>query len=248
MMLNSNYVKSKEYKTKILFIHHSTGANLIQEGEVRKLLKEKNSLIEFWDHNYNLNKLFPKLFSIFTNQKGLSDQNGNYIGKDFNIEISNNSPKEYVEIFSRNEDNSSLKSILQFDIIVFKNCFPTSKITSNKQFEEYKKYYESIRENLEKYPNKKFILLTSPPLRKELTSIEESKRAKEISKWLVSENFLQNSTNLVVFDFFNLLADEGGMLKKEYTKFIPFDGHPNKKANIEIAPKFVDFILEVEKK
>jgi len=37
--------------TNVVFLHHSTGANLIAEGNVRPLLTELG--YQFWDHGYN---------------------------------------------------------------------------------------------------------------------------------------------------------------------------------------------------
>src|SRR3989339_1226319 len=104
-------------KTRVLFIHHSTGGLLIFFGRLRKLLKEKNPDIEFWDHGYNLYspKELSYLFGPIMFRTGLSDGNGRMTGKDFNISISNNSPKEYAEIFSRDPDDFTLKNILSFE-------------------------------------------------------------------------------------------------------------------------------------
>ncbi|MBI3366881.1 hypothetical protein HY041_04625, partial [Candidatus Roizmanbacteria bacterium] len=58
---------------KTLFLHHSTGANLLNEGNVRKLLARLSPEIELWDHGYSLSisqlqyitsKFAPHLFSL----------------------------------------------------------------------------------------------------------------------------------------------------------------------------------------
>jgi hypothetical protein len=54
--------------------------------------------------------------------------------------------------------------------------------------------------------------------------------------------------NLFVFDFFQLLSDDYGYLKPEYTPLIWIDSHPNKKANKTIAPIFAKFIVEIANK
>lgn len=230
---------------KVLFIHHSTGGNLIKEGNLRRILNEINPHIKFWDHSYNLVKYLPLFIANYTHLKGLSDALGKITGIDYDIVLSNNSPKEYAEIFAREADDYTLKQILQYDVIVFKNCFPTSKITSNIQLEEYKNYYSNIAKNISKYKTKKFIIITPPPLRKELTKSEYADRAKILAAWLKSGNFIKDIDNIFVFDFFSLLADNKGFLKEKYTRFIPIDSHPNKKANKEIAPILAKFIIEV---
>jgi hypothetical protein len=234
---------------KILFIHHSVGGNLINQGNLREEIRKLNPNIELWDHGYNLYPflLLSKILGHITFRTGLSDRQGKMAGKDYKITLSNNSPKEYAEIFSRNPNNYTLQSILSYDIIAFKNCFPTTHITSDTQLQKDMEYYRSIRKSLCEYPTKKFIILTPPPVRKEVTTIENARRAKMLASWLISKDFLDNSTNIYVFDFFTLLADQDGMLKQEYTPLIPIDSHPNTKANKTIAPIFAKFISELVK-
>ncbi len=239
-------INAKEATEKILFIHHSTGGNLIKEGDLRNEIKKLNSTIEFWDHSYNLYKYFPKLLSNFTHHKGLSDNNGEITGADYNIVLSNNSPKEYADIFSRDPNDSTLKSILNYDIIAFKNCYPTTRIATNEQLEEDIRYYKVIRDNLKKYPNKQFIVFTPPPARKETTNTDQAIRAKKLVDWLNSKEFTGDSKNIYVFDFYSLLADENGFLKKEYTRLLPWDSHPNKKANLSVAPILAKYLIEIK--
>ena len=230
---------------KVLFIHHSTGANLIQEGNIREIIRNKEPRIEFWDHSYNLYKYFSRFLSRFNYHTGLTDNKDRITNKDFNITLSNNSPKEFAEIFSRDPKDETLKQILEFDIIAFKNCYGTTKIISDKQLHEFKSYYKVIRDSLVKYKDKKFILLTPPPLRKECTKKEYANRAKNLVSYLSSNEFINKTSNLQVFDFFGLLADRNGMLKKEYSRFMSLDSHPNKFANKQIAPIFADYIKDL---
>lgn len=233
---------------KILFIHHSTGANLIREGHLRDEIEKLGPRIEFWDHGYNLYQTFPKLLANFTHHTGLKDNNGVVTGKDYDIVLSNNGPREYAEIFSRDINEKTLKSILSYDVIAFKNCYPTTKITSDEQLEEDKKYYQIIRDNLKKHSQKQFVLLTPPPIRKSLTNSENAQRAQKLVHWLNSPDFLQGVSNIHVFDFFGLLVDEHGFLKKEFERLITLDSHPNKKANVTVGPIFAKKLVEVANK
>lgn len=229
-------------KTKILFIHHSTGGLLIFFGRLRKLLKEKAPDVEFWDHGYNLYspKILSYIFGPIMFRTGLSNGQGRMAGKDFNINISNNSPKEYAEIFSRKPDDHTLKNILSFDVIIFKNCFPTSKIEIQGKLEEYKKYYSLIMKRISNYKNK-FIIFTPPPLRREMTKPEWATNARSLSNFINEE--AKKYSNVSSFDFFDLLTDKEGnnkdMLKREYCNILPFDSHPNIRANREVGKVFV---------
>ena len=230
---------------KILFLHHSTGGLLLRFGLVRQLLAQKIPHIQLWDHSYNLAnpKILSRLFGAITFKTGLSDQNGHQTGQDFNIVISNNSPAEYADIFSRDQSDPTLGQILQFDIIIFKNCFPTTKITSDEQLISYQSYYSKIIKNLHKYPQKLFIIFTPPPLRREVTHPDWAARARQLSTGLAK----QQTTNVKIFDFFDLLSDKEGsnahMLRRDYCTPIPFDSHPNIHANRTLGPILIDFIL-----
>ena len=229
---------------KVLFIHHSTGGNLIIQGNLRDEINRLDSQVEFWDHSYNLYKFFPLLLAKFTHHKGLTNPKGQITGKDYNIVLSNNSPKEYADIFSRSANDTTLRSILNYDVIAFKNCYPTTKITSEALLSNHIKYFKTIRNSLKKYHAKQFILVTPPPLRQEATTLRNAKRAKRLVQWLTSRAFTKDTPNIHVFDLFSLLADKSGFLKKKYTRLLPFDSHPNKTANMEVGPYFARKIVE----
>ncbi|MFZ2152791.1 MAG: hypothetical protein WAV41_01905 [Microgenomates group bacterium] len=229
--------------TNILFIHHSTGGYLLQQGKVRELLLQKNKHLQLWDHGYNLDKNLVKFpfLSYLTFKTGLSNPLGLMTGRDFNVNISNDSPEGYVKTFSQKPTDSTLSQILKFDIIIFKNCYPTTKITSDEQLTKYQNYYQTIFKYLKKYPNKLFIVFTSPPLRSELTKPEYAIRARKLSDWVVAHQ----SRNIKTFDFFDLLSDSSNTLKRQYCRFLPFDSHPNKLANQTIAPILVNVLDSV---
>ncbi len=233
-------------KKRILFIHHSTGGLLLFFGRVRKLLAEKAPDIELWDHGYNLYSYKPLsyLFGPFTFKTGLSDGKGRMTGQDFDIFISNDSPKEYAEIFSRKSDDRTLKNILAFNVVVFKNCFPTTRIETEEKLEKYKKYYSQIFKSVSEYANK-FVVFTPPPLRAEKTRPEWASRARTLSDFIVSES--KKYGNIAAFDFFDLLADSTGenknMLRRKYCNFfLSSDSHPNVRANREVGLEFAEFL------
>lgn len=231
---------------KILFIHHSIGGLLLKYGQVRETLKKTVPEIELWDHGYNRQKGWLPFIAELTYHTGLSDADGKMTGTDYNISLSNNSPKEYDQIFSRDPSDFTLKSILSYDVIIFKNCFPTTKIVSDAMLEDHKKHYASIVVNLRKYPQKQFFIFTPPPLRSEMTRRDYAKRARILSDWMIHS---LTSGNISVFDFFDLLVDSDGqnanMLKREYSPFLFFDSHPNKNANKDIGPIFVKEIVKL---
>lgn len=231
-------------KKKILFIHHSTGGNMLREGNIRNIFYSKTKGIEFWDHSYNLVHPFPKFFAQHPHLRGLSDPKGCYTGIDYKIKLGNDNPGDYEAIFTKDPTKDyTLKSILGYDIIIFKNCYPTTRIDSDQRLERYKKHYLVMRDVFDKHKDKTFILFTPPPLRKERTKSEYAQRAQEFAKWLSSEKYTKGHPNIHVFNFFDLLAGEDGTLRRDYCRKLPWDSHPNKKANIEIGLKFVNYIV-----
>ncbi len=233
---------------RLLFIHHSTGANLIHKGNLRKLLYAKTDRIEFWDHSYNVSENIPSsilkiVANKFTYKTGLSDKDGNILSKDFSIKLSNNDPGDFENIFCSAPTNSTLQQILQFDIIAFKNCYPTTKMESDEKLERFKQNYNNMSNCFKQYPDKLFIAFTPPPLRQELTKPEYAKRATEFASWI--NNKWMKPSNVRVFDFFSLLADSNGYLKKEYCPILKIDSHPNKQANEKIASIFTNFLVQL---
>lgn len=239
---------------KLLFIHHSTGANLILQGDLRALLKSRIPTLELWGHSYNLLPWWQLTAHIFPYHTGLSDQNGKLTGTDYKIEITNTDPQGYADLFSEEihspPDNALSKIVANFDIIMFKSCFPVTKIETEEKLKHYQDCYLKIRDTIDKLSNKKFILLTAPPLRKEMTKSEWAARARRYANWMKSNEYLEERKNMFVFDFFDALAkgdsqsDNFNMLRRDYCSIIPIDSHPNQMANQQVARKLADFISQ----
>lgn len=219
---------------KIIFLHHSTGEALIAEEGVRERLTALG--YEFYDHGYN--------------DDGLRLANGQPANMNFNIPDDNTDPDGFNAIFAQpltSPPRNAFSHLMQYDVIAFKSCFPTSDIQSNEQLEEYKTYYRNIRTVMDKYPNKIFIVVTPPPLVPSATNATIAARARAFANWLKSAEYLNGHPNIFTFDFFNLLAESNpsardyNMLRAAY-RADPNDSHPNERANREIGPQFADFI------
>lgn len=236
---------------KIIFLHHSTGANLLREGNIRSLLNAKLPDVELWDHGYsfgpfrslqNISHLVaPYLFE-------LSDNNGNATGKDYGLKMNNTNPDGYATIFSQpitNPATNEFSRIMLYDTVIFKSCYPVTKIISDQQLKQYQKYYLSVRQRIDTFPNKLFILFSPPPLRLSLTQKEFAQRARKFANWLKSTDYVEKRKNILVFDFFDFLAGKiTNTLKPEYCRSIITDSHPNSKANIEIGTYFINFLTK----
>jgi len=225
----------------VIFLHHSTGYNLIHEGNVRPLLT--NLGYQFWDHDYN--------------DTGLSLPNGNQAGYNYNIPGDNTDPDGFAVIFSQplyttplhpNPPVNAFSGLMRHDVIAFKSCFPASAISSDAMLEQYKSYYRTIRAHADQYPNHLFIAFSTPPLVPCQTNAADAARARAFANWLKSPEYLSGHPNLFAFDFFDLLAESNparsdyNMLRASYRPSDPCDSHPNALANQTIGPIFVQFV------
>ena len=214
--------------TRIIFLHHSCGENLINQGGVREGLTAEG--YEFYDHGYN--------------GDGLRLADGSYTGTNFDVPGDNTDPDGFATIFAQllhDPPDNTFSHLMQYDVIALKSCFPVSNIGDDYQLDEYKSHYLSIRDRLDQYPDKIFVIVTQPPQVPANSDPAEGARARAFADWLESDGYLAGHPNVFVFDFFGLLAGDDDFLRPEY-RVDEYDAHPNERANREIGPRFVAFI------
>ena len=214
---------------RVIFLHHSTGASLIEQGGVRQRLTGLG--YEFYDHGYN--------------DDGLVLADGTWTGRNFDVPDDNTDPDGLAAVFAQPLDDppdNTFSYLMQYDVIAFKSCFPVSDIQSDDQLAEYKSYYLSIRDRMDQYPDKIFIVLSPPPQVAAYTDAEAAARARAFANWLASDEYLNGHPNVFAFNFFDLLADPStNTLRADY-QADEQDAHPNELANRTIGPLFADFI------
>lgn len=236
-VLDSQRVRSysRGQYTNIMFLHHSVGEKLIEQGQVRQHLAKVGLIL--WDQAYNWQQLIGP--------------DGKLTGYSYNVPNDNTDPDGLAQIFAQPAyalPINTLSGLLQHEVIVFKSCFPASDISDDQKLAQYKTYYLGIQEVMVKYPNKLFIVLTPPPLNPAETNAANAKRARAFANWLKSSEFLTQQANIFTFDLFDAFAESDvaapdySMLRQEYRNGA--DSHPNAKANETVAPLFVDFIIQ----
>lgn len=237
VVLDSGQVERTTDYRNVLFIHHSTGHNLIEQGNVRERFTEAG--YAFWDHDYN--------------PTGLTRPDGSRAGYSYSIPRDNTDPDGLAELFSQQAYRwpiNAFSGALQHDVIVFKSCFPVSNIASQEQLEIYQSYYLGIRDVVDQHPEHLFIAMTPPPLVPESTTPENAARARAFADWLTSDEYVSGHANLYTLNFFDLLGEgdpaspDHNMLRAAYRPEAEGDSHPNPLANEEIGPRFVEFIIE----
>ncbi len=235
-VLDSSQIQRTTDYRNVLFIHHSTGHNLIVQGQVREQFTEAG--YAFWDHDYN--------------PTGLTRPDGTRTGYSYNIPRDNTDPDGLAELFAQQAYQwpvNAFSGALQHDVIVFKSCFPASNIESEAQLETYRRYYLGIRDVIDQHPEHLFIAMSPPPLVPESTTPENAARARAFANWLTSDEYLSGHPNLYTYNFFDSLAEgdpaspEHNMLRAAYRPQAAGDSHPNQLANEEVGPQFVEFII-----
>jgi len=213
---------------RIIFLHHSCGANLIEEGQVREGLTTLG--YEFFDHGYN--------------GDGLRLADGTWTGENFNIPDDNTDPDGFGVIFSQplhDPPDNTFSYLMQYDVIAFKSCYPASNIGDDQQLADYQSYYLTIQDTADRHPEKLFVIVTPPPQVPNNTADDETRRARAFTDWLASDEYLGGHDNLVTFNFFDLLSNDDDVLRRDY-RVDQWDAHPNTEANQEIGPIFVTFL------
>jgi hypothetical protein len=233
---------------KIAFLHHSTGNNiwvgktnkyiykLTQKGDVQCFFSDYNKRNKT---NYNITQLvFPKASPYGWN---------NYPYDYYNIWVRNAEETSYLE------EPTLEKLTIEYDVIVFKHCFPFSRIkedtgipdidSDEKRIENYKLQYNALKNKMYEYPNTKFIVWTPAVCTKDEITEGEAKRTYQFYKWMIEE-WKEKGDNIYIWDFYKY-ETEGGLYLSEKNAVSSNDSHPNRKFSSRVAPLFAKFIIDV---
>ncbi len=219
----------------IIFLHHSTGG-VIWKGGVRE-----------WFDNYN--KANGKKLKITETEFPKASPYGwnNYPYDYYNIWVKNAGDQPFME-------EPTLEILTkQYDVIIFKHCFPVSRINADgnnadvnsydKTLGNYKLQYEALKKRLNAYPQTKFIAWTPTALVEKATNKEQAQRADEFSKWVKTVWDTPND-NIYLWDF-RSLQTEGGLYFKNVYAESETNSHPNVGFAKRVAPNFCQRIVDV---
>lgn len=218
----------------IVFLHHSVGGNLINQGGVREAFTAAG--YQFGDHDYNY--------------LGLRDPQAKYTGYSYRVPSDNTDPDGLLAIFQQPVYElpvNTLSGLLQHEVIIFKSCYPASDLVSDEQLRQRQDWYVQMRAVMDQHPDKIFIALTPPPLNPAETRSDIAARARAFADWLAADNYRAGHPNVFVFDLFDALAEDDpaapdfNMLRAAYRDGT--DSHPNRAANETIGPQLVAFTI-----
>ncbi|PID93629.1 MAG: hypothetical protein CSA95_06885 [Bacteroidetes bacterium] len=231
------------------FLSHSVGHAVFQEGGVEAIIDAYNTThgtsfqvehVYYPDYPYEWDNYPYDYWNLWVN--GACD-----------------SGEPYIEC---------LDTMLErYGIIIYKHCYPGAGIgvdpevpdisSPYKCLANYKLQYRALREKMDAFPHKKFIVWTLAPLHRLATYPEEALRARQFVNWVKDEWLFEDGQphpNIYIFDFFNIVAEsdlnpsqgEVNCLKYEYEQsHNGDDSHPNTAANLVAGEEFANFIIEV---
>ena len=255
-----------EKPIQLLFIHHSTGGQLLADtgpdigqncifksnpngGGLRHLLEDNNYVV----HEASYGSLIGDKTDICHWNKKFREQ--------------------MVKILKcKNQDESFTDSTVN-RIVMFKSCFPNSWIESEGKDQgdpdstkqttsNYKAVYNALREYFQKQPGTLFVVVTAPPLVKpEPNRVKESikgilgredtvekvgRRVRGFNNWLkdIENGWLKGYqlTNVVVFDYYDVLTGHGQSDWSLYPTGGGADSHPSSDGNTIAAKEFIPFL------
>ena len=218
--------------TRILFLHHSTG-ELVWDGGIPQALKAYNAshgtqytITEraYPDSPYPWDNYPYDYWNLWVDHKGAATD--------------------------QNQDNLDMLT-RDYDVIVFKHCFPVSEIEPDegqanvsspaKSLQNYYLQYTDLKTRLREFPDKKFIVWTGAALRQADTTVEAATRAKTFFDW-VKNMWDEKGDNIFVWDFY-ALETEGGLYLTDANA--SSDSHPGNAFCRRVAPFFVNRLVGV---
>lgn len=222
-----------EQTSRVLFLHHSTG-ECVWNGGVPEALERYNAAHQT---RYRVEeRSFPKEAPY-----GWENFPFDY----WNIWVRHAGPRPYRE-------EPTLEMLTRdYDVIVFKHCFPVCSIepdtghpdvaSADKRIENYKLQYAALKAKLRKFPSQRFLLWTGAAQVSSDVDAASARRARSFFQWVVNE-WDETGDNIYLWDFYALETGGGLYLKPEYASG---DAHPNEGFARLVAPLFVQRIVDV---
>lgn len=239
---------SQENMKKIIFLHHSTGQSvwvgktnryvyrLTGKGDVQRYFSNYNRTN---GTDYEISEiLFPK-----SSPYGWSNYPYDY----YNIWVKNGGKTPFME-------EPTLEILTEnYDVIVFKHCFPVSLISADtgtpdinsevKSIENYRLQYNALKNKMHEFPENKFIVWTPAVNTRAGMTEDQALRTQQFHDWIIRE-WDEKGDNIHVWDFYKYETD-GGLYLKEENAFSHNNSHPNRQFAARVAPLFGKFIIDV---
>ncbi|MFO1095910.1 MAG: hypothetical protein U0992_21780 [Planctomycetaceae bacterium] len=220
-------------KSRVLFLHHSTGECIWNGG------------VPAWFDAYNVSQQ-----THYDIEERAFPKESPYGWENF--------PYDYWNIWVRHagtrayREEPTLEMLTkQYQVIVFKHCFPVSNIeadtgtadvsSAEKRIENYKLQYAALKAKLKSFPGVRFVVWTGAA--QVASDVDEgaARRAREFFEWVVTK-WDEPADNIFVFDFYALETEGGHYIRPEYASG---DAHPNEEFSQRVAPLFAQRVVDV---
>ncbi len=236
--------------TRTIYLHHSTG-RIVWEGKTTKL--EKIGIV-------SQDKAIPKYLKNYNEKNSTNHQitaRAYPAKKPYGW---NNYPYDYYNIWVKHGDQEYYKEeptlevlTRQYDVVVFKHCFPVSSMQRGsapgdpdspvKSLVNYKAQYILLKEKIQDYRDTKFVLWTGPALLENQTTQEEALITQEFYDW-VKNQWDDPQDNLFLWDF-RQLETEGSLYLKPEHAASSNDSHPSREFGEKAARLFVQRLTDI---
>ena len=233
---------------KIVFLHHSTG-EVIWKGATNRYIYKltgKGDVQKFFSTYNRKNKTSHEISAVNFPKSSPYGWN-NYPFDYYNIWVKNAGAKPFME-------EPTLEILTnQYDVIIFKHCFPVSRINADtgspdinsdvKSIENYKLQYDALKRKMHEFPENKFIIWTPAANTKLNSKEEEALRTRDFYNWMVND-WDEKGDNVYIWDFYNYETEDGLYLTNS-NAHSPGNSHPGVEFSARVAPKFGQFIIDV---
>lgn len=241
-MDNQNKIK------KVIFLHHSVGKKIWIGSTNRYLhkLTGKNDVQQFFK-KYNKQNKTQYSITECTFPKTIPYGWKNYPYDYYNIWVKNAGNEPF------NEEPTLEILTREYDVIIFKHCYPLCKIiddngspdadSEDKRIENYKLQYNALKNKMHEFPNTKFIVWTPSVLNRNQLTENEAERTHQFYKWIM-DVWNEKGDNIYIWDFYKYETEDSKYLLNEYSDG-PFNSHPNRKFSTRLSPLFSQFVIDV---
>lgn len=247
-LLLSSCVSNNVSMKKIIFLHHSTGYNIWVGNTNRYIYKiTSKGDVQKYFNEYNRKNKSDYVISEMAFPKSSPYGWKNYPYDYYNIWVKNAGNDPYME-------EPTLEILTgEYDVIIFKHCFPVSRISEDtgspdidsevKSIENYKAQYHELKTKMHEFPENKFIVWTPAANTKNGMTEDEAIRTRQFYDWMISE-WDDKGDNIFIWDFYKY-ETEGGLYLAETNAYSPDNSHPNREFSASAASLFSQFIVDV---
>ena len=254
-LLQSDNPNHPDAVVKLIFIHHSTGQNWLDDGNggLGLALSQNNYFVSDTNYGWGPNSIgdntdIPNWIDWFR---------------------SDDTPSYMAALYAESEQHSSYTRTLadpggENEIIMFKSCFPNSALSGNPNDPPspdgwltvgHAKYvYNEILQYFGAHPEKLFVVITAPPL----SDATYAANARAFNQWLVNDWLNDNNytlKNVAIFDFYNVLTGPdnhhryyNGQIQHIFTPgldtlyYPSLDDHPSQQGNLKATDEFIEVL------